>query len=243
MNSGLDLLQMVIYTSSLDLSDKLGLAQELRRGVKAISIFEGEPTILPLPEDSPSELPRIILKNQDGSFSLNISPARTDLFYKSKDFDEQGISKIKLQNIEAEMIDSIIEIATLLRTKFTSHIHRAAIIVNHLVKLKESSRDFLSNNFLKKNVVVDKPYDIQLNFGNKKTIDGFKINEWVRFHTLRSKKNPEDDTAFMLILDINSLIEVDYNFTEANLKSFFEKSFRLANKEVKIFSENKVKNG
>lgn len=243
MNSGLDLLQMVIYTSSLDLSDKLGLAQELRRGVKAISIFEGEPTILPLPEDSPSELPRIILKNQDGSFSLNISPARTDLFYKSKDFDEQGISKIKLQNIEAEMIDSIIEIATLLRTKFTSHIHRAAIIVNHLVKLKESSRDFLSNNFLKKNVVVDKPYDIQLNFGNKKTIDGFKINEWVRFHTLRSKKNPEDDTAFMFILDINSLVEVDYNFIEANLKSFFEKSFRLAKEEVKIFGENKVKNG
>lgn len=47
----------------------------------------------------------------------------------------------------------------------------------------------------------------------------------------------------MLILDINSLVEVDYNFTEANLKNFFEQSFRLANKEVKIFSETKVQNG
>lgn len=240
MNSGLDVLQMAIFTSSLDLSDKLLLARELS-GLETIS-FKGEPTILPLPESAPTDLPRIILKNQDESFSLNISPARTDLFYKSKDFDEQGVSKIKLQNIEVQMIDSIIEIATLLRTKFTSHIHRTAMVLNHLVKLKESSREFLSNNFLKKNV-IERPYDIQLNFGNKKTMDGFKINEWIRFHTLRSKKNPEDDTAFMLILDINSLLEVDYNFTEANLKNFFEQSFRLANKEVKIFSENKVKNG
>ena len=181
MNSGLDLLQMAIFTSSLDLSDKLGLARELS-GLKTIS-FKGEPTILPLPENAPAELPRIILKDQDELFALNIAPARTDLFYKSKDFDEQDIPKKKLQDVESQIIDSMIEISSVLKNKFTSHIHRAAIVVNYLVKLKQSSREFLSNNFLKKNV-MQKPYDMQLHFGNKKAIDGFKINEWVRFNTL-----------------------------------------------------------
>ncbi len=240
MNAGLDLLQLVIFTSSLDLSDKLALARELS-GIKSITL-KGEPTVFPLPESAPTDLPRIILNNQDESYTLNVAPARTDLFYKSKDFDEQGIPKIKLQDVEPQIIDGMIEISSSLRSKFSSRIHRAAIVMNYLVKLKQSSIEFLSNNFLKKNV-IDNPYDIQLNFGNKKAIDGIKINEWVRFHTLRSKKNPEDDTAFMLILDINSLVEVDYDFTESKLKNFFEQSFRLANKEVKIFGGNKYKNG
>ena len=48
--------------------------------------FDGDPVVLPLPENAPREIPRIILERRDKSLKLEISPVRFNLFgYKTKD--------------------------------------------------------------------------------------------------------------------------------------------------------------
>jgi len=39
-------------------------------------LLDGDPTILPLPEDAPVDIPRIILKNKDNSLRLEATPIR-----------------------------------------------------------------------------------------------------------------------------------------------------------------------
>jgi hypothetical protein len=41
--------------------------------------FPGDPVSLPIPENAPREIPRLIMKNGDGTRTLQISPARVDV--------------------------------------------------------------------------------------------------------------------------------------------------------------------
>lgn len=240
MRTGLGALQGVLFTNSFDLSDSLLVAQTLGN-LKTIK-FDGNPTILPLPKDAPLEVPRIILRTADNSFSLNISPIRIDLFYNSNKNDQEGIPTKTLADIQSQVITLLKEIAGIVVNKFSAHINRSAVIINSVVKLQESSKKYFMENFVKAEGVHN-PNEIQLNFLMNKEFDKYKVNEWLRLHTLRNQKNPTDDTAMLIILDINSLAEVDYNFNKETLDTFLKGSFSLASNELEQYISGRTQNG
>lgn len=230
---GFEALQVAIFTRSLDLTDKLEVAQALRK-LKTIN-FEGEPTIFPLPEDAPLEIPRIILKSKDNSFALNISPIRTDLIFQSQKSAESDLPNGELSTIEKQIIPTILEVFEILSKNFSANVSRAAVIAKIIAKLDMSSKEFLQKTYIQK--MTTTPYEIKTHFLFKEKLGDFQINKWKRLETLRNKKNLEDDSALLFALDINTLLEIDYKFTPKNLEDFYKKAMGLIENEMKEFQK------
>ncbi len=227
MSKGYNSIQGVLFVNSLDLTDKLKIAQALS-GLQNLTL-DDNPAILPIPADAPMELPRIILRSNDGLFSLSISPMRIDLTYASKT-NEDGFP-IEDSTIEGKFSIILGEIAEVLINKLSASIPRIALVVNVVVSLTESSKDFLFKKFIKDDV-LESPYEMQLNFLMKKEIDKYKVNQWLRINTLRNQKNLDDDSALLFILDTNSVQEVNYNYDKTLVKNFVKQLFALSEKEI-----------
>lgn len=233
---GLDTLQTVIYTNSVDFSDKLKIAQELTK-IKTIK-FTGEPTILPLPINAPLEIPRIILKTDDEKYNLNSSPSRTDLIFHEKSTDKAGIPTILTKDASSLLINATVDIFETIKS-FTANVSRAAVVVKLIVKFDKSAKEFLQENLLKK--MENNPYEVNLGLLFKEKLESFKINKWHRFITLRNNKNPADDSALQFSIDINTLTEVDYKFSTDKIKDFYHKAMREISKDMANYFVDKNK--
>src|SRR4030042_5019151 len=55
-----------------------------------LDVFDGDPLVLPLPEDAPHEIPRITLENKEKTFKLEAAPARIN-FFRSMTSEEDRI--------------------------------------------------------------------------------------------------------------------------------------------------------
>ncbi len=236
MKLGLASLQGVLFINNLNLTDKLFVAQLLGK-LKSID-FSNNPTVLPLPPDAPLEVPRIILRSNDGVFNLNISPTRIDLFYNNKQSDKEDVPVGDIKEIEKKIIEILKEISEILITKLSVNIPRLAVVSNYLIKLKESSKKYMLSKFMKEGVVGDVK-EIQLNFLTNKEVNKYKLNEWIKFNTLRNLKNVKDDTAVLLSIDLNSLTEINYNFSNDSIDEFLKICFSLIQKEMDLYITSK----
>lgn len=225
----METLQLVIFTNSLDLSNKLELAQELRN-VKSIKLL-GEPTILPLPDDAPLEVPRIMLKSDGGNFSVNISPVRTDVIFQTTQTTKEGLPQAKLESIQDKIAKVASEVFLILTGKFSAKVNRLSTIAKLVIKLDISSKKYLETILLRK--MKQAPFDIRLSFLFKEKLADFQINKWHHYQTLRNKKNPKDDKALGLSFDINTLPEIDYKFSKEKALKFYKQSFTLIQEEMK----------
>ncbi|MFQ6120053.1 MAG: hypothetical protein ACE5KE_09225 [Methanosarcinales archaeon] len=71
----------VIFTPDFSIGNKLSLAntfQDMSGGK-----FDGELFSVPIPQDAPPEIPRMVLNSQDGTWKLEVSLERTNLIKKA----------------------------------------------------------------------------------------------------------------------------------------------------------------
>lgn len=221
LKSSLNRLQAVLFVKSLDLSNPLSLAIFFKED-KTLP-FDGPEAVLPVPADAPLEIPRIILKSNDGVFSCNVSPNRIDLF-----FNEMGQSKIPSDEVVKKVKKYLCTINKDIQDNFNAESHRIAMVADTVTELSISSRDFLKRHYLKENVVKN-VFEAQLSFLSKEKLGDFKINKWVRINTLRKKTDPKDDKAVQVIFDINTLQEIDYDISSRSINQFID----LAYKKIK----------
>lgn len=228
---GIEASQVVAYASALDFSDKLSIAQKLR-DIKAVD-FGGEPTIFPLPEDAPPEIPRIILKSRDGKYALNLYLNRVDLVYQGKKIDFDGTPE-SLKTVNDSLVKCFLEVTSLLSREFSAKFNRAAMVVRHIAKLDESSKKLLAHTLLRAD--GDTPYEVRMAYLFKESMGEFKVNRWFRVETLRSKKDPKDDEALAILFDINTLPNVDYAFSEKVFQEFCNMTTKKINIEMEKFT-------
>lgn len=234
MKVGLETIQLVIFTNSLDLSDKLAIAQDLKE-IAPIK-FDGEPTIFPLPLNAPLEIPRIVLRDKLGKVMLNVSPIRTEISMANSEseVDDLGVPRLKISDVSTTYLTPTIEkIVKLYVDKYLVNISRAAIVTRQIIKLDQSAQEFLKHKGL--TMSRSKPYESKISFLYKEAIDTYKINKWNTIETLRNKKNQSDDSAIAFILDINTQIEVNYKFNAKTIREFYTKAIDLVSKETDNF--------
>jgi hypothetical protein len=140
------------------------------------------------------------------------------------------------------MVSALVEIVDLVINKFSAQLLRLALVANHVIKLDTSSKKYLTDNFIKNGIASDSK-EIQVNFLMNKIIGKYKLNEWLRFHTLRNQKNLIDDSALLFILDLNTLAEVNYNFDKISAKDFFKSCFSILKNEVEQYTNGGKYNG
>lgn len=219
----MDSLQLVLFTNSLDISDKLKLAQEVQAFNKVK--LDGEPIVLPLPQDAPLEIPRIMLKNKTGNINVNIAPSRTDIFLLDNPATQQGIQNNDLDKIGEEAIPIGIDVFNVITNKYSANVHRSAIVVKLIVELDMDSKDFLQKTLFVKR--KDSPHEMKAGLLFKTVIASkFKVNKWINFESLRGKVDPTKATALSFSVDINSQPEVDYKFNNITLTAYFSEAYK-----------------
>jgi hypothetical protein len=65
--------------------------------------FDGEMQVLPIPNEVPVDIPRVVLQSQDGRWRLTMSPARFDVIWKRDALEEfQDLGSVAMQCAEVQ---------------------------------------------------------------------------------------------------------------------------------------------
>lgn len=217
-------IQIALFLSDFNLIDRLSFAKDLHDKLK--EKFNDEPIVLPIPTDAPSGIPRIILKNTDSSYSLEISLSKVNLFFNLK----KGEEKLKFEDIIEDYLDCAEKIYTLFLGFNHTRIKRMGFVVGFFSELEENIADFLKDKLLKEKTFQEAK-TIDITEGENLSLGPYQLNKLINIKSLR-KKDENTYKGLYLEIDINTLEEEDYNFTRKELKDLLisVKDFIIENK-------------
>jgi hypothetical protein len=165
--------------------------------------FDGEPTILPLPEGAPPELARIQLKSSDGAWRCNVGPARIDIHGSGQPGREQVDSR-EVIGIASGLLAQYV-------TRSGAHVNRlAAVVLRYMLSVDPGIA--LAQHFCKETwqrSPLNRPADFELHARKVFLMGGaFEVNSWVRARTgtVTIKPSPPA-TAILFEQDVNTLAE------------------------------------
>lgn len=225
-NFQLQKIQTALFTPGINLAKPLDVAQNFINFTE--SLFDGQPVILPIPPDAPPEIPRIILKNSNDSYSCNISQNRVDFIFTEKGTprslsDEKDIFlRYLLLNVE------------LLKNKQKVSINRVGTAITFLLPLLESSNKFINEKFLKERLFTD-VYEVQFGVLKRLKLSNYEINCWFKLNTLRNTEDPSDDKAASVTFDINTRPDIYYDLNVEQVTMFYKSALSHIEENIKIY--------
>jgi len=213
LNFGVESLQGALFTSNFVYGKKLDLVNKLSKSFPLL--FEKDPTLLPIPDDAPPNLPRVILSDKSEVYKCNIAANRIDFFYNEKDKPKEP--KLMLN----EFYSNYKNFFKSLKSIFNPQVSRIALVSKLLSVLDESSIDLIKKLFLRKERFGN-PFNLELKMLYKEELEIFKINRLITIQSLRKKDNPEDNTGLRLEIDINTLSEIAGNYSTEDIDNFYQ---------------------
>lgn len=218
-NIRINSIQLVLFSPFLLITDKLKIAIDIRN--RLVNILDGEPIMLPVPEEAPPEFPRIQLTSKNGIYNIIISKNRIDFFAK------YGLLE-NIIDIPVDLSEYIITTFEYLKDSIQAQIIRAGNVTEWFIELDEfSSAEYILSKYIKENIPISEPKEFELHWLTKEYMSNFEINKWTRIVTTHKTLTSAESNIISLIIDINSLSEKAYNFNKNLLQKFFSESFRL----------------
>lgn len=207
-------IQAIIFTSGIDLSDKIAISQELLS--KSKEVFDGEQIILPLPQDAPIEIPRIILRSKNTQYFLNISLDRISLGYEEK--SEKTISQVKSGYLEA--LTSVMSgVQKITEGKIT----RLGFVASFVVD-KPNATKSVASSYLKPASVPKNIHEVSIGVLKRENLINILTNIWFRISTPRNKNAELDDKQALVVFDINTAPELEEIISLKVAAKFFEEA-------------------
>jgi hypothetical protein len=195
--------------------------------------FDGDPTVLPLPDDAPKEIPRIVLERKDKSMKLEIAPLRLNLF-RTKTRDEDRIVPKEFLSTKTSMLGKIVE-------DIRADCVRMAIVLERFCPKKDPARD-IATHFSKQQYLkepFDRPSAFELHSLKKYSyLNSFEVNSWVRIKS--GKVSPEKGVFRPVIIahqDMNTLVELMDTriYNNNDISMFFCNIFEEFNNILKLY--------
>ena len=131
--------------SSLDLTDSLETAKSLRS--KLQYKLDGEPIVLPVPENTPSHIPRISLRSKDGNYTCDVSSDKLTLSYS-----EPGLPKYRLEQLNDDYLSLAGNTLDIVKSQWKSKISDIAITIE-LIALAEDPVLYLKEIYIKEGLL------------------------------------------------------------------------------------------
>ena len=196
--------------------------------------FDGDPAILPLPQDIPLSIPRIILKNINETKKLEVAPERINYFRLKADSED-------LISI-SEFLKSAVNLLDLYLERTGANCGRIATVLKRFC-YKDNPAIEIASHFCKEGF-IDKPFNEPTNFeihAHKKYrfIESFEVNSWVRIKSGIIKLMPTNlaSPSITVEQDINTLSELNetiiYSIDKVN--SFFNNILPEFNKILNLY--------
>lgn len=213
INFGVESLQGVLFLSNFAYGKKMDLVNKLSKSLPFL--FEKDPTILPIPDDAPSNIPRIMLSNKSEEYKCNIAANRIDFFYEEKK------ELMPLKESFNQFYPNYKKFFMTLKSEFNPQISRVALVSKLISFLNESSNNLIKSTFLKENIFGN-PYNLEIIILYKDKVDTFKINRVIKIKSLRKQDAPEDDKALRSEIDINTLPEIIGDYSKEEIDKIYK---------------------
>lgn len=215
--------RIALFFSSINLAEKLELANALRKSIKEL---DGDPLIMPIPDDAPAEIPRIVLTSKNKEYSLNLSPQRLDFF-----FNNQLQATGQYNDFVTNMIKHIEIIDEKLRNDFSAKINRMGLIVDFTLDKKDAI-EYLKGFFEKSFSFKENTIEGQVHFLNRENQAGFEINNWIR---IISQTKDEKRPSILISNDLNSIVRKGDPISKSDVEKFFKTMFDYVPENVKNY--------
>lgn len=183
--------------------------------------FDGDTISLPIPDDAPEDIPRLILSDKYNKFRFEIAKSRANFHILSKEPPEIESNLESYLDFYLQLIKKYI-ICT------SAIIGRMAVVKRKFVE-KENSTNYLVKYFCNNGLVKNKHFndlnDFELNFRKIISINDIKVNSWVRCKNAQIKfGNKQILDSILVIQDINTLSEEleSKNYSIQDLKEFVD---------------------
>lgn len=196
-------LQATIYTPDLDHS-----TSKVMSGFypKCADFFNADPEVFPNMPGFPSEVPRIILKNKDGTMKLEIAASRINCFGMLK--GDKG-AKLDIEKFYGEAVGFF----SLFQGTTNCRIGRFAA-VRTLFVLHETPGLFLARHFCKNiwnKTPLNRPENFELHSHKVYMLtDNFTVNSWARNKTGSLIEGDKKSRIILFEQDLNTLaVEIE----------------------------------
>lgn len=218
-------MQLVLFSPGIIIVDKLKAANAINDNLWGL--FDGDPIIVPIPDDVPSEIPRIRMSSKDGRYNLATGRSRLDFIFRYQEDDVKNSFPIP------GLFEKFLIIFKYFREIIHTQITRCAIVTNWIIELEKSpSAEFLLLKYIRSKTPIMKPYELELHYLTKESIAGFEVNKWTRIKSARKTSEPVQNRFIVFHMDINTLAEMAYEFDKKSLQRFLDQSSKIINDSI-----------
>ncbi|MEW6008167.1 MAG: hypothetical protein AB1629_00845 [Candidatus Omnitrophota bacterium] len=220
-------IQASIFTPALQFSQTKILSGLIS---KFSTVFDGTPISLPLPQDAPSEIPRLSLRDSGENIKLEIALNRANFFIYQK--QETVIDEDKFFNLCLPVFEEYIKLSY-------AKVGRLAIVVVNILKQDTPGltlvQHFCKDRWLKDTIL---PENFEIHSHKKYEFGGFNVNNWIRCKSGILVK--ESAKVVMVEEDINTLAEdlQEKDFDMPKITSFLRGSFKKQKELLEVYFPN-----
>ncbi len=166
--------------------------------------FTAVPTIIPIPQDAPAEIPVVQMSDNKNLFNCNIARSRIDLFLNNLNQTSDNESNIvKYFNLSKRLATYVISINTMTRIGLVSNSFLETIDPVQLV----------SNKYLLEKDNMD---ELTIRFNKRKTAFSMVFNDIYDISSNSITNGGQTKTGILIQRDINSVIVPGFAFNKLN---------------------------
>jgi len=214
--------QHSLFSSSIVLNDVVRTVNNIKQ--RYPDIFDGDPTILPMPDDAPPQIPFVQLIDKKECYQLNISRRRIDFFFHNK----QMIGEIHLPVLK--LYDIFLQVFKIMCDEIRAPFNRCAVVVEWTIALDSvSAAEFLKKKYIDSRAPYRNPFTVRLNYLSREVFDNFTTNAWVNLRSARKSNAPEENNFIIVEIDYNTIPEEKYEFNHDDIAKLIKQYYERMN--------------
>lgn len=208
--------QTALFVDGLRPADKLAFASELRRASEGI--LDGDPAVVPIPDDITPEAPRIILKSSGEDYRCSVSITRLDVFLAPQSDEQKKTSPIDsryrlLQQQVARFVSMSVDV----------RIFRVGLVGTFLLRLRRGGGESIRSAYLRHGAPITGANEIQVHALDRIGLLGeLEANRWLRVLSLGPAEGGAEAPMARMVIDINTVADARYNFDEPAVTKLFD---------------------
>lgn len=223
-------IQTAFFAPGLVLSDKLIQSSEIIK--ETGSLFNGDPIILPIPNDAPAEFPRMILKSKDERYILEIKSSRIDFIVKDEKSDksQKNYATLFIKDYQ----NKLQSVSSAIMSIFKAKIVRLGYVLSLQFKV-DYAVEIIKKSYIKKIKFIENAFDFNIGFLNKITLNNLETNIWFKANALRSPEKEKDNKVLSVMFDTNTVPEKILDLTQQDIISFTQRTNAYIDKNLKNY--------
>jgi hypothetical protein len=192
--------------------------------------YDGSVQSLPLPDDIPQEVPRVILQSKDGIYRLDVSPARVSSYWIRAD---------EKQAEPEDIVSSCVEVLEDYVRGMEVQVSRLALVLTRVYRT-ENPAELLVERFCQhelQGVLFNNSENFEIHNHKRLQLKDFSVNAWIRCKTAGWVVDNSLVSGVLVEQDLNTLAEEveQRRFTTEEISSYFQNASMEAETTLQLY--------